>query len=76
MKITLQLTDTYPEKYVLDNTKYRGKGRPRKIDYTEMTEYMVKKQKVLNTLLNSRIESQLYDSTPPATASSTNRKDV
>lgn len=44
---------------ILDNTKYRGKGRPRKLDYTPMIEYMVNRQKVLNTLLNESIEEAL-----------------
>lgn len=47
------------EQMILDNTKYRGKGRPRKLDYTPMIEYMVNRQKVLNTLLNESIEEAL-----------------
>lgn len=65
MKVTIQLTNSYPEKYVLDSRKYRGKGRPRKTDYTPMIEYMVYMQKISNTLLNNRLNEAMKEGVAP-----------
>lgn len=46
------------EQLYLDRFKYRGRGRPRKADYSTLAEL----QKSINTLRNKQIDAQLFTS--------------